>query len=145
MSYGRTYHINREQDRENHRERLKSRSRSSERRRLGGDNSRCSSSPFELNLRSPILGKYFSVPDLYRELAEIELDDSQPHVPVYTHFIVPEIQPVVRPKTPPVLKALRAEFAELQLPSKITKNKSEQLLRSRNSNHSHCPSNKSLY
>ncbi|XP_008208120.1 WD repeat-containing protein on Y chromosome [Nasonia vitripennis] len=93
-----------------------------------------------LGLRSPILGKNFKIPDLYSELTDIELDDTLPYVPIYCHFIVPEIQPIIRPKTPPILTALRAELEEMQLTNKSPKSKPEP--RSRNA-HNHNPRHQS--
>ncbi|XP_023246196.1 WD repeat-containing protein on Y chromosome [Copidosoma floridanum] len=71
---------------------------------------RDSSSSIDLGLYSPILGRHFRIPSFYNELPVIELDDTLPYVPVYCHFTIPDIEPVVRPPTPPILKELRAEL-----------------------------------
>ncbi|XP_023317247.1 osteocalcin 2 [Trichogramma pretiosum] len=77
-------------------------------------------------IESPILGKHFDIPDLYGDVPTIELDDTLPYVPVYCHLVVPEIQPVVRPLTPPILRALRVELGEFVHTNKSTKGKIEQ-------------------
>ncbi|XP_058801622.1 WD repeat-containing protein on Y chromosome-like [Phymastichus coffea] len=121
--------------------RSKSGSNSSKSSAASGASSCTHSKVSPLGFKSPVLGNNFRIPDVYSELQDIQLDDTLPYVPVYCHLKVPEIEPIFRPKTPPILNALRAELEELQL-IKTTKIKPEQKSRSTPRVNQHRQSNK---
>ncbi|XP_032682156.1 WD repeat-containing protein on Y chromosome-like [Odontomachus brunneus] len=65
------------------------------------------------NLRSPILGYHYELPDLPTSyVPSITLDTALLHIPVYTHLKIHDLKPVKRPKTPSILSALHLQFSE---------------------------------
>ncbi|XP_076670296.1 uncharacterized protein LOC143369796 [Andrena cerasifolii] len=76
------------------------------------------------SLTTPILGSFVPVSDVPKKYVEpTVLDTSLSHIPTYTHLKMYDLKSVARPKTPPVLLALRSKFlngTESRLSSKTS-------------------------
>ncbi|XP_025156257.1 WD repeat-containing protein on Y chromosome-like isoform X2 [Harpegnathos saltator] len=71
-----------------------------------------SDSVYGKNLRFPILGYRYELPDLPTSyVPSITLDTTLLHIPVYTHLKIHDLKPVRRPKPPSILSTLHLQFS----------------------------------
>ncbi|XP_031846185.1 uncharacterized protein LOC116432874 [Nomia melanderi] len=73
-------------------------------------NEKSSMHSYGRNLEAAIQANFYKIPDIPKKYIEpIILDTSLPYIPLYAHLKTYDLKPVKRPKTPPLLYALRSK------------------------------------